>query len=83
MRLAADLDGGAVVEATTGVSASRPHGATRPPRRLGLKVQAAGDLDTGAHHTVEDVGIALGQARSTRRSATAPASVATGTSRCR
>jgi imidazoleglycerol-phosphate dehydratase len=30
--------------------------------RLGLRVQATGDLETGAHHTVEDVGIALGQA---------------------
>jgi imidazoleglycerol-phosphate dehydratase len=30
--------------------------------RLGLKVEASGDLETGAHHTVEDVGIALGQA---------------------
>jgi imidazoleglycerol-phosphate dehydratase len=30
--------------------------------RLGLEVDAAGDLETGAHHTVEDVGIALGQA---------------------
>jgi len=30
--------------------------------RLGLKVEAKGDLETGAHHTVEDVGIALGQA---------------------
>jgi imidazoleglycerol-phosphate dehydratase len=29
---------------------------------LGLTVQARGDLETGAHHTVEDVGIALGQA---------------------
>ena len=29
---------------------------------LGLTVRAAGDLDTGGHHTVEDVGIALGQA---------------------
>ena len=29
---------------------------------LGLGVQASGDLETGAHHTVEDVGIALGQA---------------------
>jgi imidazoleglycerol-phosphate dehydratase len=27
-----------------------------------LVVQARGDLDTGAHHTVEDVGICLGQA---------------------
>ena len=30
--------------------------------RLGLTVKATGDLQTGAHHTVEDVGIALGQA---------------------
>ena len=30
--------------------------------RLGLIVNATGDLETGAHHTVEDVGIALGQA---------------------
>ena len=30
--------------------------------RLGLKVEADGDLETGAHHTVEDVGIVLGQA---------------------
>jgi imidazoleglycerol-phosphate dehydratase len=29
---------------------------------LGLRVKASGDLETGAHHTVEDVGIALGQA---------------------
>ena len=26
---------------------------------LGLTVEATGDLDTGAHHTTEDVGIAL------------------------
>ncbi len=30
--------------------------------RFGLKVQATGDVETGAHHTVEDVGIVLGQA---------------------
>jgi imidazoleglycerol-phosphate dehydratase len=29
---------------------------------LGLSVEASGDLQTGAHHTVEDVGIAFGQA---------------------
>src|SRR4051794_32805940 len=28
---------------------------------LGLIVEAAGDLETGAHHTVEDVGIVFGQ----------------------
>jgi imidazoleglycerol-phosphate dehydratase len=30
--------------------------------RIGLRVAASGDLETGAHHTVEDVGIAFGQA---------------------
>jgi imidazoleglycerol-phosphate dehydratase len=30
--------------------------------RLDLEVHAAGDLDSGAHHTVEDVGICIGQA---------------------
>jgi imidazoleglycerol-phosphate dehydratase len=29
---------------------------------LGLRIEAKGDLETGAHHTTEDVGIALGQA---------------------
>jgi imidazoleglycerol-phosphate dehydratase len=57
-----DLDGGEVA-ASTGVGffdhmleTLGRHG------RLGLRVSAKGDLDTGAHHTVEDVGIALGQA---------------------
>ncbi len=60
--LSVDLDGGDV-EASTGVGffdhmleTLGRHG------RLGLRVSAKGDLDTGAHHTVEDVGIALGQA---------------------
>ena len=30
--------------------------------RLDLVVKATGDLQTGAHHTVEDVGICVGQA---------------------
>lgn len=30
--------------------------------RFGLRVSATGDVETGAHHTVEDVGIVLGQA---------------------
>src|SRR3954447_7783325 len=60
--LAVDLDGGDV-DASTGVGffdhmldTVGRHG------RLGLRVSAKGDLQTGAHHTVEDVGIALGQA---------------------
>jgi imidazoleglycerol-phosphate dehydratase len=62
VRLDLDLDGGDV-EAATGVGfldhmleLLGRHG------RLGLKVAATGDLETGAHHTVEDVGIVLGQA---------------------
>ena len=60
--VAVDLDGGEV-SASTGVGfldhmleLLGRHG------RLGLRVEAQGDLETGAHHTVEDVGIALGQA---------------------
>src|SRR5438876_4377219 len=60
--LAVDLDGGDV-DASTGVGffdhmldLLGRHG------RLGLRVEARGDLETGAHHTVEDVGIAIGQA---------------------
>jgi imidazoleglycerol-phosphate dehydratase len=30
--------------------------------RLDLEVEASGDLETGSHHTTEDVGIVLGQA---------------------
>src|SRR5437588_12832149 len=30
--------------------------------RIDLTVRARGDLETGAHHTVEDVGICIGQA---------------------
>ncbi|HEY8082201.1 MAG TPA: imidazoleglycerol-phosphate dehydratase HisB [Solirubrobacterales bacterium] len=62
IRLSLDLDGGEG-SASTGVGfldhmldLLARHG------RLGLKVEATGDLDTGAHHTVEDVGIVLGQA---------------------
>jgi imidazoleglycerol-phosphate dehydratase len=62
VRLSLDLDGGAA-RAATGVGfldhmldLLARHG------RLGLVVEATGDLETGAHHTVEDVGIVLGQA---------------------
>jgi imidazoleglycerol-phosphate dehydratase len=62
VRLSLDLDGGAASVAT-GVGfldhmleLLARHGG------LGLTVEATGDLDTGAHHTTEDVGIALGQA---------------------
>jgi imidazoleglycerol-phosphate dehydratase len=62
VQVALDLGGGEV-EASTGVGfldhmleLLGHHG------RLGLRVRASGDLETGAHHTVEDVGLALGQA---------------------
>ena len=58
-----DLDGRGEVVVATGIpffdhmlSAFARHG------RFDLKVAAQGDLDVDAHHTVEDVGIVLGQA---------------------
>jgi imidazoleglycerol-phosphate dehydratase len=57
-----DLDGGEAA-ASTGVGfldhmldLLARHG------RLGMDLNAKGDLETGAHHTTEDVGIVLGQA---------------------
>jgi imidazoleglycerol-phosphate dehydratase len=62
IRLELDLDGGEAA-ISTGVGfldhmleLVARHG------RLGLSVEASGDLETGAHHTTEDVGIVLGQA---------------------
>jgi imidazoleglycerol-phosphate dehydratase len=62
IKLSLDLDGGES-SAETGVGfldhmldLLARHG------KLGLVVEASGDLETGAHHTVEDVGIVLGQA---------------------
>ena len=62
VRVELDLDGGPA-SVSTGVGfldhmleLLARHG------RLGLVVDARGDLQTGAHHTVEDVGIAFGQA---------------------
>jgi imidazoleglycerol-phosphate dehydratase len=60
--LSLDLDGGDVA-VSTGVGfldhmleLLGRHG------RVGLRIEARGDLETGAHHTTEDVGIVLGQA---------------------
>ena len=62
VELALDLDGGEV-SASTGVGYF-DHMLEQLGRHggLGLRVKASGDLATGAHHTVEDVGIAFGQA---------------------
>jgi imidazoleglycerol-phosphate dehydratase len=61
VKLSIDLEGGDY-DCVTGVGfldhmldLLARHGA------LGLRVRAEGDLETGAHHTVEDVGIVLGQ----------------------
>jgi imidazoleglycerol-phosphate dehydratase len=63
VRLALALDGAGEGSRTTGVGfldhmldLLARHG------RLDLDVDATGDLQTGAHHTVEDVGIVFGQA---------------------
>ncbi len=63
VRLTLDLDGSGAGSRETGVGfldhmldLLARHG------RLDLGVAANGDLQTGAHHTVEDVGICLGQA---------------------
>jgi imidazoleglycerol-phosphate dehydratase len=63
VELALDLDGSGAGSRTTGVGffdhmldLLARHG------RLDLDVAARGDLETGAHHTAEDVGIVLGQA---------------------
>jgi imidazoleglycerol-phosphate dehydratase len=63
VRLRLALDGTGAGERTTGVGfldhmldLLARHG------RLDLDVEVTGDLETGAHHTVEDTGLALGQA---------------------
>ena len=62
VRVALDLDGGALA-CSTGV-AFFDHMLDQLGRHshLGLEVEATGDLEVDAHHTVEDVGIVLGQA---------------------
>jgi len=63
VELSLDVDGSGAGSRTTGVGfldhmldLVARHG------RLDLAVAARGDLETGAHHTAEDVGIVLGQA---------------------
>jgi imidazoleglycerol-phosphate dehydratase len=63
VRLSLELDGTGAGQRRTGVGfldhmldLVARHG------RLDLSVAVAGDLETGAHHTVEDTGIVLGQA---------------------
>jgi len=63
VQLTLDVDGSGEGSRATGVGffdhlldALAKHG------KLDLDVQVDGDLETGAHHTVEDTGLALGQA---------------------
>ena len=62
VRLSLDLDGGDVAIATGVGFLDHMLELLGRHGRLGLSVEATGDLETGAHHTTEDVGIALGQA---------------------
>jgi imidazoleglycerol-phosphate dehydratase len=63
VRLTVDLDGAGLGARATGVG-FLDHMLDLVARhaRLDLDVQVRGDLETGAHHTVEDTGIVLGQA---------------------
>lgn len=63
VRVRVDLDGTGVSTISTGVGFF-DHMLTLLARHalVDLEVEARGDLETGSHHTVEDVGITLGQA---------------------
>jgi imidazoleglycerol-phosphate dehydratase len=62
IKLDLDLDGGEAAIATGVGFLDHMLELVARHGRLGLRVEASGDLDTGAHHTTEDVGIVLGQA---------------------
>jgi imidazoleglycerol-phosphate dehydratase len=63
IRLEIELDGSGRAQVSTGVGFF-DHMLDLLARhaRMNLSVSANGDLETGAHHTTEDVGIVLGQA---------------------
>ena len=63
VRVRIDLDGSGLSDVATGVGFF-DHMLTLFARHslIDLEVAATGDLETGSHHTVEDVGITLGQA---------------------
>ena len=63
MRLRLALDGAGEANASTGIG-FLDHMLDLLARhaRLDLDVEATGDLETGSHHTTEDVGIVLGRA---------------------
>ena len=61
--IAIDLDGSGTTDVSTGIP-FYDHMLDQLGRhgRVGLEVRASGDLEIDAHHTVEDVGLALGDA---------------------
>src|SRR5882672_12166941 len=63
IRVRVDLDGSGVARLSTGIPFLE-HMLDQVARHgmLDLEVEAKGDLEIDAHHTVEDVGITLGQA---------------------
>ena len=66
VRARVDLDGSGASSVSTGVGFF-DHMLTLLARHslIDIEVEARGDLETGSHHTVEDVGITLGQALAT------------------
>jgi imidazoleglycerol-phosphate dehydratase len=61
VRVSVSLDGTGAGERRTGVGFfDHMLDAVARHARIDLDVDATGDLETGAHHTVEDVGLALG-----------------------
>jgi imidazoleglycerol-phosphate dehydratase len=63
VQLSLDLDGSGAGACTTGVGFfDHLLGAVARHGLLDLDVKVDGDLETGPHHTVEDTGIALGEA---------------------
>ncbi len=63
IELVLDLDGSGQVEVSTGLPFF-DHMLSQIGRHGGfdLRIRAVGDIEVDAHHTVEDVGIALGEA---------------------
>jgi imidazoleglycerol-phosphate dehydratase len=61
VRLSLDLDGGEISVASGVGFLDHMLELLARHGRLGLSLEASGDLATGAHHTTEDIGIALGQ----------------------